>query len=384
MMTSDCVAFVAAPYGFGPASKAIAISSHLPRAIRRVFFGDGPSLDLARASCEFSTCTSLDFDTPAQSVANILSPYGTLVFVNSTRFLTLSSKTGASVVFVDTLAWTRGTRPSQLPTLSAYFAQRFFDHDFAAELESARSFHATGAIVPRAFAEPRDQRRISKRPPIVHCGGLYSPAMRPGADEAFVTQICRMLNETGLPMRVMLPKHLHTQFMAQAAAGVSLIDCSPINAMWHIQDSPFALTTSGIEFTYESVLLGVPTLFLPPFNATQLLQLNYYRHLFEGCVPFLLDHGMRHSTSQSLDADTAVIQERGMTGAWTTQFDTLGQYLRTSVLGGFPDTLTALRRQQQRAISNVGMDGANTIALHIVSDIENGKGDRWSCPDTSK
>ena len=43
-VTSKRIAFVAAPYGFGPSSKAIAISSHLPDSIVRDFLGDGPPL----------------------------------------------------------------------------------------------------------------------------------------------------------------------------------------------------------------------------------------------------------------------------------------------------------------------------------------------------
>lgn len=381
-MTSDCIAFVAAPYGFGPSSKAIAISSHLPRSIKRVFFGDGPPLDLARASREFSICIKLDFNTPADEVAEVMSRYRTLVFVNSTRFLAAASLTVASVVFVDTLAWIRRSWPSPLPTLSAYFAQRFFDHAFAADLESASSFHATGAIVPKTFAEPQDESIASRKSPIVHCGGLFSPAMRPGADMAFVTHLCRALNETGLPVRVILPKHLHPQFAANTAASMSLIDCSPVDVRRHIEGSLFALTTSGIEFTYESALLGVPTLFLPPFNATQLLQLDYHRRAFDGCVPFLLDGETRHPTSQSLDADTAAIQEEGMNGAWLEQFEALSRHLKRALSGSFLDALAALHRQQQRSFTTVGSDGASAIASHILSDIDKDKSVQWIYPDT--
>src|ERR1043166_6891771 len=106
-MTTDSVAFVAAPYGFGPSSKAIAISSYLPRSIERVFFGDGPSLDLARDSGEFCACTRLDFGMSGVEVAEAMSRYRILVFVNSTRFLYNCSQSDASIVFVDTLAWIR-------------------------------------------------------------------------------------------------------------------------------------------------------------------------------------------------------------------------------------------------------------------------------------
>src|SRR5688572_17453745 len=73
------IAFVAAPYGFGPSSKAVAISTHLPKSISRDFFGDGPPLELARASSEFCTCTRLDFTARPGEVAKIMADYGAVV-----------------------------------------------------------------------------------------------------------------------------------------------------------------------------------------------------------------------------------------------------------------------------------------------------------------
>lgn len=368
-MINNGVAFVAAPYGFGPSSKAIAISSHLPRSIKRVFFGDGPSLDLARASHEFSICVKLDFNTKVDEVAAVLSRYRVVVFVNTTRFLAASSPKVDSLIFVDTLAWIRRPQLSALPTLSAYFAQRFFNHDFAADLESASCFCATGAIVPKSLAHSLYKRTPSEKSPIIHCGGLFSPAMRSGADTCFITHLCRVLNEIRLPVRIILPKHLHPQFAALATANISLIDCSPVDVRKHIEGSLFGLSTSGIEFTYETALLRVPILFLPPFNATQLLQLNYHRRAYNAYVPFLLNGETRRPISQTLDSDTRTLQEEGMSGMWSEQFAALTRYLKEALSGSFPDTLAALQHQQQQAFATVGSDGARTIASRIVSDL---------------
>ena len=185
----------------------------------------------------------------------------------------------------------------------------------------------------------------------------------------FVTRLCKTLNEAGLAARVVLPKHLHSQVAPYVTKYLSLIDCSPMNVGEHIERSLLALTTSGIEFTYEATLLGVPTMFLPPFNATQLLQLRYYQDAFGDCIPFPLDK-IRHSTAQSLDSDTDAIQQEGMCGAWTTQFEQLGRCLKRTLSGSSLDALAALQHQQCQAVSSVGSDGAGTIAAHILSKIE--------------
>ncbi len=372
-ITKNCVAFVAAPYGFGPSSKAIAIASHLPNSIERVFYSDGPALDLALASREFRKCIRLDFNAPPNKVGEIMSRYRSVVFVNTTRFLTASSQKGNSLVFVDTLAWIRRSGISSLPPLSAYFAQRFYNHCFADDLESTGFFQATGAIVPKMFTNPKWESIASKKSPIVHCGGLFSPAMRPGADATFVTHLCTTLNKMGRPVRVILPKYLHSQFATLATSGISLIDCSPVDVKEHIEGSLFALTTSGIEFTYESALLGVPTLFLPPFNATQLLQLDYHRRQFNGSVPFFLNLQDQSSNLQSLDTATAAIQTEGMSGTWNKQFQQLGCHLKHAYSGDFLNTLATLQKQQERSFATVGGDGGHTIASQIISDIVIGK-----------
>lgn len=369
----NCIAFVAAPYGFGPSSKAIAISSYFPSSINSDFFSDGPALDLALASREFRKCIRLDFNAPPNKVGEIMSRYRSVVFVNTTRFLKACSQKGNSLVFVDTLAWIRRAGISSLPPLNAYFAQRFYNHCFADGLESTGFFQATGAIVPKMFANPKWESIASKKSPIVHCGGLFSPAMRPGADLNFVAHLCTTLNRMGRPVRVILPKYLHSHFAALAAPDISLIDCSPVDVKEHIESSLFALTTSGIEFTYESALLGVPTLFLPPFNATQLLQLDYHRREFNGSVPFFLNLQAQSSNLQSLDTATAAIQKEGMGGTWNKQFQQLSCHLQQAYSGDFLNTLATLQKQQERSFATVGGDGGHTIASQVISDIVTGK-----------
>jgi hypothetical protein len=380
--TGDSVAFVAAPYGFGPSSKAIAISSHLPRSMGRVFLGDGPSLEMARHSNEFSACIRLDFATPANLVADVLSRYGGVIFVNSTRFVAAATATVGAVTFVDTLAWLRAQRLA-LPTAAVYFAQAFFDHAFSADLKAAANVRVTGAIVPAPLTAMRAPDRPDRyaRSPVVHCGGLCSPIMRDGADVAFAEQLLDTLRVTGARARVILPRHLHHIFAGRLPQRISLIECSPISVREHVVDSPFALTTSGIEFTYESVVLGVPTLFLPPFNGSQHFQLEYHRRAFAGSVPFSLPE-RHHLQASELDEATAIVQAEGMAGAWRRQYQELREHL-TRVLDAIParETLQTLREHQAVAMRAVGADGAQTIAAHVMRDLK-AKG-RYQCASQS-
>src|ERR1700735_5307211 len=204
-MVQSAVAFIAAPYGFGPTSKAIAISSHLPRTIERVFFSDGPPLELAQRSNEFSECIRLNFGSSPEGAERLLSSYKILLFINTTRFITPSSKAGRTVILVDTLGWLRASRPSCFSFLSAYFAQRFFDHPFASDIELMDNFHEIGAIVPKAISVTSNATlagSIAHKSPIIHCGGLFSPAMCEGADDVFSEYLLQTLASVQLPLRV--------------------------------------------------------------------------------------------------------------------------------------------------------------------------------------
>jgi hypothetical protein len=373
-MVQSAVAFIAAPYGFGPTSKAIAISSHLPRSIERVFFGDGPPLELARRSNEFSECIRLDFGSSQEGAARLLSSYKILLFVNTTRFITPSSKTGRTVVLVDTLGWLRASKPSSFSSLSAYFAQRFFNHPFASDIESMDIFHEIGAIVPKAISVTSSNAilagSIAHKSPIIHCGGLFSPVMCEGADDAFLEHLLQTLAKVKLPVRIILPKNLHERYLDRLPDDISLIDCSPLTVQEHIEGSSFSLTTSGIEFTYESMLLGVPTIFLPPFNASQYLQLEHHRAAHGDWIPFHPGEAKSQFDFTSLDDATAEVQRIGAQKLWRVQFGQIGQFLQVTLQKNPFYRLDRIRRDQECAIQRVGSKGAHIVASYALRELQ--------------
>lgn len=367
----NSVAFIAAPYGFGPSSKAVAISSYLPRSIERVFVSEGPPLEMARGSNEFSTCIHLDFSAEIESVEKQLSSYDVLVFINSTRFILPSITTGRPTILVETLAWLRDARPPCAPLLSAYFAQGFFHWPFASELESMENFYAIGVIVPRTVSAAFGANGASSptKSPLVHCGGLFSPAMIDGAAEEFAAQAFAAITTLKEPVRAILPAHLHERFRTRVADSISLLDCSPLSVHEHIMGSEFSITTTGIEFTYESMLLGAPTLFLPPFNASQYFQLAFHRNACSDSVPFGADAGRRPVEFSSLHQATAEIQKVGMAGIWGVQFEEVSRFLQRLLPKERTPILRRIRERQQKAIEGIGVDGAQRVASHALREV---------------
>lgn len=365
----NSVAFISAPYGFGPSSKAVAISSYLPQSVQRVFWGYGPTLEMARRSHVFSSCVELDFGAGPECVARRLAPFDVLIFINTTRFISASAVGSRPTVLVETLAWLRDVPPPCSPLLSAYFAQRFFHQPFTPELVSLSNFIPIGAILPlNISAGPHFGRNLapSRRSPIVHCGGLFSPAMVRGAEQDFVRQTLKLVSGLNEPIRAIVPAYLHNCFRTDVTDQISLLDCSPLSVHEQIIGSEFCLTTTGIEFTYEAAALGVPTLFLPPFNASQQFQLAYHRKTSVECIPFKTDTKVPLAGIAALQESTITLQEIGIRGLWSAQFAEIECFLdrlRTHERGALLQQALDVQRKE---IEGIALNGAQTIALHIM------------------
>ena len=375
MQGTECkgsIAFIAAPYGYGPSSKAIAISSHLPRSIRRVFLGYGPALHLARSSKEFSSCIELNFNSRRECIAKLTAPYDVLIFVNTTRFISTPVTVGRPTILVETLAWLRDKPPSCASLLSVYFAQQFFHHPFSHELDALCNFTVVGAILPSSILAVMSSENTSTptlKSPLVHCGGLFSPAMVTNADLDFVTRTLDILNTLDEPVRVILPQYLHSRFQPHITGKITLLKCSPSTIHEQIIGSEFCLTTTGIEFTYECMALGIPILFLPPFNASQHHQLEYHRHSLAESVPFRVDANLAEAGFLALSESTTSLQKTGMSERWPVQFAETSHFLDRLRTSEKAPLLRTVRDRQREVIDGVGSDGAQAVALWVVREL---------------
>lgn len=363
------VAFIAAPYGFGPSAKAIAISSYLPRSLDRVFVGQGPPLEMAELSKEFTSCHHLDFGASAIAAARTLSQFDVLVFINTNRFISRLVVASRPAILVETLAWLRNEPPACAPVLKSFFAQRFFSHPFAPSVELLANFHAVGPIMPKSMAgSVQKPTELGLQSPILHCGGLFSPSSVDGASEEFLFQTLNALMHFSGTFRAIVPPNLHSAVHAAFGDRISLVECSSLSVHDHIRGAEFAITTSGIEFSYESMMMGVPTLFLPPFNASQFYQIQYHSKLNRNSVSF--DAATTPCTPfDKLHEGTADLQKAGMRGVWQGQFEQVARFLRNLGAERRGTLLPEVRRQQHRELSGIGKNGAKSIASAVLREV---------------
>ena len=374
-MTSS-VAFVVAPYGFGPLSKALAVSSYLPRDIDRVFIGIGASFDEAKRIDEFTACVPLDFTSSPTDVQELLAGFDCLLFINTTRFIRAASAASRPTMLLETLAWLRRSKPDCSHLLTAYFAQKFMDVAFIDALEKMEQFCPVGAIIPRQPLDglrTRSQNR-EKRSPILHCGGLYSTEMVPGADNAYVSKALQLARSLDCRISIILPKYLHNKFKKEFSANMELIECSPLTVGDHLDQSTFALSTTGIEFTYECMNLGIPVGFLPPFNASQVHQMSEHQRICPESILFNSCGQPQGDAFELLHASTAAVQREGMRGLWAAQFRELHETVRDLHAYSSGGAFRSIGMSQSAQSKRMRFDGAKVVSDAILSALDLGVG----------
>ena len=363
---------IAAPYGFGPTSKAIAIASFFPAHAKPTFLSEGPPLELARSSAAFGDCLKLPFNAAPNVAEDALAEFDILLFVNSTRFITPSLAEKLSVILVETLAWLRDGPPDCHSYLRAFFAQNFFNRSFPEEIANLENFREVGAILPQEY--PKRTRSVytanlAEKRPLVQCGGLFSTQMIGGSAEFFLSQAIDLARRIEPPPRIIVPEHLRRFALDKATTEIEIVATTPLSISDHLLRSEYVVATSGIEFTYEAMFLGVPVLFLPPFNASQACQLDFHRTANPISVSFDCLNADVPSGHSRMHAWTARIQTSGMQGAWHSQFNRVSNYLDSFAGKKKTDVLTALCRQQKSLLSSLGMSGGQMIAEYCLNEL---------------
>lgn len=362
------VAFIVAPYGFGPLSKSLAVSSYLPRHIARSFIGFGASLDAAKRTGEFTESLELDFASPPSIVHSHLSGFDCLLFINTTRFISATSALSSPIMLLETLAWLRQSQPDYSHLLTKYFAQRFLDRGFADALEEMDKFLPVGAIIPRLSIRDLPEVELSpeEKLPILHCGGLFSTEMIDGADYAYVLQALNFAKSLKRRIRIILPEHLHAALKHEFTDLIELVECSPLTVCKHLARSSFALSTTGIEFTYECMNLGIPVSFLPPFNASQIHQLSEHQRICPESILFETRGKVQSEAFELLHTSTAAMQREGIAGLWTTQFGELQMALCDVNGCFFEGVLRRISEAQSLLSRRMRFDGAKIVSDDII------------------
>lgn len=266
----------AVPFCFGPISKMISIAEKIDKSkYSLVLLASGTSLELGKKSNLFKiiNCnTELNSDLiknkkwfqKADVFVNVMNP-------KSVEYaLSLNKK----VVYIDSLFWMWDKVPDFADKVDAYFAQNFVGVKDRIISESREKINLVGPIIADNFKDVKKKNHI-----VVNFGGIESSMIKIGKNSNYpfvigklIEMVFRNSKETvyfcgnDKIVRKAIPKRKNF-IIGNMEHGEFLKILS---------EAKLLITIPGLTTTFEAFNYRVPTIFLPPENYSQFLNLKSF------------------------------------------------------------------------------------------------------------
>lgn len=268
------ITIIAAPFGFGPTGKSLAIAKELVRRGYSVkILGDKNTVKLV------ADAGLLAYEYRYREVLNI-ADLRTRVVVSYLDISTpIENPANIPLVFADSLFWLRGRfeRGYDYPA-DMVLSQKFFMSPLMSERKKTKCFHEVGAILSPGFLKelPRKTKSL-----VFYPGGLRSPYLGDEYGLLYYKWCKKVLlsaaEKTKWSLRSLtfvLPPQLNVKSVISELEkdGIRfLIGCSDTSQ--YLMSATHAFISPGIETTLESLASGINPMFTPAFNGSHIPQL---------------------------------------------------------------------------------------------------------------
>lgn len=270
---------IAAPFGYGPAARALLISHALSEHAEISLFSN---MDALRFIEHFlppnATCRSGIFNKTYPEAAD-LEDFDFFISVNNEPAIFHLIRLGfaSRSIFVDSvLPWrSRHISPDFPEPIRAYLVQ---DFPGTGEHLASCQAHCVELVAPTIWSslDEDPQNRDAIEPITLHLGGVTSPVAGWQTQEPLVEAIAKaalMIARHYGRKLVLLGNSRLASLSVCAEPDVTLLGgVSPPEAAAAIGHSAILLSTPGISAIYEAFAQRVPCIVLPPMNSTQLHQ----------------------------------------------------------------------------------------------------------------
>ncbi len=297
------ILIIAAPFGFGPASKALSIAEYLRERYLTAFSTAGNSVEFLRGSAaRRSKIYSGNFKVLFPTRES-LKEFDGFIAINHLPAIAQLSALGLASrsILVDSLAtWRSKLSEPPLPAdLSAYVVQDELREDDAHRPNRPANARVTAPILwPDEDEVPLTERHGV----LLHVGGMTSP--NANADSAkritceFIAPLVESLAQANQQTTILGNAEVlnSVQF---ASSSKLLANVSPRAALDAIGRARLLITTPGIGAIYEAMSKGTPTILLPPMNSTQL---SHYQVLTKKGLRGVLEPQLRDSLGRRLSS----------------------------------------------------------------------------------
>ncbi|MEZ4667560.1 MAG: hypothetical protein R3E39_06540 [Anaerolineae bacterium] len=275
------VLIYAVPFGFGPTGKAITIATELhgDHNVKVTTYGiPFALLDKSLSSVVVVDCLARDVHLWPTNLLDGIDVFFSLMDLKVAEMVK-ALKPEVKIVFIDSLLWWISHQITIPPYIDCYIAQYFpgIEQTIAARLPNP--IHVVSPITKLA---PHKSNNVQNSV-VVHLGGISSPVLPVDSYLDFLSGLAEVLLQlaqqssfqwivTGNPNAMAIMQH-----QLDATAIIRFECLAHDEFVQLISESICFVTTPGIEATFDSFSMGIPTVFLPPMNSTQLGQILVFR-----------------------------------------------------------------------------------------------------------
>ncbi len=260
------------PFCYGSTATLLAILAHLPQADVSVL-ADGPTLDL----CEHLHVLQCDVKNPGsvEQHAQRIAQADVFVAVGNNTNVDLALRLGVPLVFVDTLYWMKRHATAAMLGARTYVIENYPGVEEKLEEMRPERPMRVGPILD--VTGPRTERPAGV---MASLGGAASPDLIPGRNThypdkmtAMLGRLARRLDIVDLPVAMGRSARASVSHAHGVAHPVTLRHDDYVRAL---RQTGVLVTSPGLNGPLEAFLMGVPVVFLPPQNLTQVHHLAVY------------------------------------------------------------------------------------------------------------
>lgn len=265
----------AVSFGFGPVGKLLAIAQELSKDYELDFIGSGSSLDLAIRSEYFSKIIELDTTSVNSLIPpNVIDAYEVVISVINPIFGEQILRRGKKLIVIDSLFYMWKEIPYAWKNCDLLIIQSFDNEQKRLTQESIKNGQIVGPIISNNSKSNKNKTldRI-----IINFGGADYPysAIDSVIPNFIISLISQLEFATYFKEKIISIGHRHLDRIKHLEKEGYIINTYRHDKFLNLlRNSRLLLTVPGLTTMYESFSNSIPTIFLPPLNYSQFLNLK--------------------------------------------------------------------------------------------------------------
>lgn len=274
---------VAQNYAFGPIGKLLTVTPYLKKQGHELhFIGDGTAYQLGKKE-DFDSILQIDTDSPdfEERMSDTFKNADVLLSCMDMSTVRLAQKVGLPTIWLDTLFWWRHEIPDEILNVDCYIKQNTVDDERNVKKYSSKTknLKSIGPLVDLSVLKKKQE----KNQVLVAFGGMEAKGWYKVGEETNYPFIMKKLleqvdfseykdviitgNERVIKLLDSLEK-VNNKFVFKTLKHIEFAQ--------ELANSRLVIMAPGLETPLEAFSYSIPTIFLPPSNSSNYMQLNSF------------------------------------------------------------------------------------------------------------